>query len=105
MKLEIKYKIWIEDSNGKYILGPGGFALLKAIKEKGSIRAAAVELGMSYDYAWRLVRRIERDLGRKIVVSRIGGPSGGGSSITLEGEKLLRIYTEAIKKVKKALEV
>src|SRR5215469_3426938 len=49
--------IRLDLANGHHI-GPGKIALLEAIRAKGSIRAAAHHLGMSYRRAWLMVENI-----------------------------------------------
>ena len=104
MKLRIKYKIWIEDSHGNYILGPGGYTLLMEVKRTGSLRKAAQNLDMSYDYAWRLVKEIEETVGQRIIESHRGGRYGGGSKITHLGIELMKLYEKTKEKIDEALD-
>jgi molybdate transport system regulatory protein len=72
------------------LLGPGKADLLEAIGRAGSIRAAAVELGMSYMRAWSLVRTMNGAFREPLVESTRGG--GGGASLTPEGTEVLALY-------------
>lgn len=76
-------------------VGPGKVALLEAIREHGSITAAAKSLDMSYRRAWLLVDETNRALKSPAVSSGHGGPNGGGTVLTGTGEELLRLYRSA----------
>ena len=65
-------------ANGHHI-GPGKIALLEAIRAKGSISAAARQLGMSYRRAWLLVEQINEALREPAVTAATGGQHGGGA--------------------------
>ena len=62
--------------------------LCVAVREHGSLNAAAASVGMTYSRAWKVVKDVEDDLGFKLFVR-----SGClGSSLTPEGERLLDAY-------------
>ncbi|MEM0087543.1 MAG: LysR family transcriptional regulator [Thermofilum sp.] len=92
--LKVRYKIWLE-SEGGVSIGEGGIALLRAIDEAKSIRAAAEKLGVSYTFAWNYIRRLERGLGCKLVVGVRGGREGGGAELTEDARHLLTLFEEA----------
>lgn len=71
--------------------------LLRFIKELGSISKAAKTLGISYRNAWGRIKRLEKELGIKLVETKVGGKEGGRSYLTKEGEKLLSRYRRARK--------
>jgi molybdate transport system regulatory protein len=73
-------------------LGPGKVALLEAVREHGSISAAARSLGMSYRRAWVLIDELNRSLKSPATVSEKGGQSGGGCVLTPVGEDIIRLY-------------
>ena len=54
-------------------IGPGKIDLLRHVGETHSISAAARAMGMSYKRAWQLVDAMNRDLGRAVVSTAIGG--------------------------------
>ncbi|MCW4014448.1 MAG: LysR family transcriptional regulator [Candidatus Bathyarchaeota archaeon] len=82
-------KIWLETDEG-YVFGPGVYSLLKAIKEKGTLKEASQQLDMSYRYAWGLIRKTEEKLGDQLIEASKGGRQGGGSStITELGEHFI----------------
>ncbi|KVG23891.1 ModE family transcriptional regulator [Burkholderia ubonensis] len=73
-------------------LGPGKVALLEAVREHGSISAAARSLGMSYRRAWLLIDELNRSLTSPATMSEQGGHSGGGCTLTPVGEEIVRLY-------------
>lgn len=73
-------------------LGPGKVSLLEAVRDHGSISAAARSIGMSYRRAWLLMDELNRALESPATVSEHGGQSGGGSTLTPVGEEIIRLY-------------
>ncbi|MFO7899752.1 MAG: LysR family transcriptional regulator [Planctomycetota bacterium] len=89
--LKARCRVWVEKA-GRPVFGDGRAELLGRIDETGSIRAAAEQMGMSYRHAWSHLAKIEQGLGRKVVRRRVGGPGGGGSTLTPAGRRLLENY-------------
>ena len=79
-------------------VGPGKVSLLEAVREHGSISAAARSLNMSYRRAWLLMDELNRALKSPATVSGHGGPSGGGSVLTPVGEEIIRLYRDIEKR-------
>lgn len=75
-------------------LGPGKVDLLEAVREHGSISAAARSLDMSYRRAWLLIDELNQSLKSPATVSEQGGQSGGGCVLTPVGEEIVRLYRE-----------
>ena len=73
-------------------LGPGKAALLEAIRETGSISAAARSLGMAYRHAWELVDDLNACFAPGVVEAAPGGKEGGGARLTAFGEELVRRF-------------
>jgi molybdate transport system regulatory protein len=73
-------------------IGPGKVALLEAIRETGSISAAARRIGMSYRRAWLLVEQINDALAEPAVSAATGGRQGGGAILTPVGERIVALY-------------
>lgn len=96
-------KLWVE-KEGKKVFGDGPCDLLHRIRRTGSLRTAAAEINMSYSQAWRLLDSLDRKLGFPLLVKRVGGPEGGGSELTAEGEDLVRRYTSYRDEAKKVLQ-
>ena len=75
-------------------IGPGKVALLEAVREHGSISAAARSLDMSYRRAWLLIDELNRALESPATISEQGGQSGGGCVLTPVGERIVQLYRE-----------
>jgi molybdate transport system regulatory protein len=73
-------------------IGPGKIALLEMIDSRGSIAAAARDLGMSYRRAWLLVDAVNRMFEEPVVSAKMGGKGGGVASLTLLGRGLVQVY-------------
>jgi molybdate transport system regulatory protein len=73
-------------------LGPGKISLLEAVRDHGSISAAARALGMAYRHAWELIDDLNQGFDAPVVETASGGRSGGGARITPFGEELIRRY-------------
>jgi molybdate transport system regulatory protein len=78
----------------EHSLGPGKAALLEAIRETGSISAAARSLGMAYRHAWELVDDLNAGFAPGVVETTAGGKAGGGARLTAFGEELLARFRE-----------
>lgn len=63
-------------------------ALLRAIRDAGSLNAAAAELGRSYAHAHRRLGELEAAFGPLVERTR-GGTAGGGSELTANARALL----------------
>ena len=85
-------KIMFLDDNGEKFFGEGPARLLNGIEEKGSLRAAALSMGMAYTKALTLLKNAEAALGFPLVIRTTGGKSGGGSTLTKEGKEWLTKY-------------
>lgn len=90
--LRLAVTLRLLDGEGQRRFGPGVAALLEAVRENRSLRAAAGSMGMAYSKAWRIVRSAEEALGHKLLRSTIGGRNGGGAALTAEAEALLAAY-------------
>jgi molybdate transport system regulatory protein len=90
---EVRFRMRIRHGDA-VALGPGKVELLEAIREYGSISAAARSLDMSYRRAWLLIDELNRSLKSPATHSEQGGQSGGGCSLTPVGETLIRLYRD-----------
>jgi molybdate transport repressor ModE-like protein len=61
-------------------------------------------MDMSYSKAWKLVCMVEKRLWFTILNTKIGGLSGGGPHVTLEGKDFLRRYERFESDAKKVIE-
>lgn len=75
-------------------IGPGKADLLETIDRRGSISAAAKDMGMSYKRAWDLVDTMNHAFREPLVVTATGGSHGGGAQISEFGYEVLRRYRE-----------
>jgi molybdate transport system regulatory protein len=89
--VRIRSKIWLE-VDGEPLLGEGRARLLRAIREQGSLNAAAGALGLSYRKAWSQLRQMEQSAPFSLVERVKGGRGGGSTQLTSEAEELLERY-------------
>lgn len=91
-KLKPAFKLWLETGEG-YVFGQGTFELLQKIGEVGTLSGAAEALGMSYRYAWNVIKRTEKRIGKPLLKTRKGGRlGGGGAELTQTGQNLIREF-------------
>jgi molybdate transport system regulatory protein len=94
--ITIGSKFWIEKDR-QFFLGKGRVELLKAVKETGSISAAAKTMNMSYKKAWESIDAMNALADQPLVKRTTGGKGGGGTVVTEEGEKAIQLYEQLIK--------
>jgi len=97
--MRIRTSIWIEDGDGKVVYGLGRHRILQAIRDSGSIKAAAERLGISYRGLWGRLRLSERRLGLSLVDSKVGRGADAGTRLTARGLALLDQYEAAMKEI------
>ena len=85
-------KIIFLNDDGEKFFGEGPARLLRGIDETGSLRAAAISMGMAYTKALRLMKQAEDALGFSLITRTTGGKAGGGSVLTPEGRRWLQQY-------------
>jgi molybdate transport system regulatory protein len=90
---EVRFRMRIRTGEA-VALGPGKVDLLEAVREHGSISAAARSLDMSYRRAWMLIDELNRSLKSPATHSEQGGQSGGGCTLTPVGETIVRLYRD-----------
>ena len=66
--------------------------LLTLVDETGSVRAACSRMQISYSSGWKIIKTLESQLSYPLIERFQGGSSGGSSSLTDEGRKLLSAY-------------
>jgi len=79
-------------ADGCSVGGHGRIELLERIHQSGSIRQAAIGMGMSYRAAWGAVQTMEKRLGRSLVDRATGGKGGGGATLSQAGQRLVDAY-------------
>ncbi|MFZ4741941.1 MAG: winged helix-turn-helix domain-containing protein [Bacteroidales bacterium] len=90
--IRLNYKIWLETQDELGILGDGKWLLLKAISETGSLKLAMEKLNLSYRKTWNNLQQIEERLGFSILDTQRGGADGGKTTLTKEGEKIVKAF-------------
>lgn len=73
-------------------VGAERIALLQAVGELGSIRAAAERVGLSYKAAWDAVQALNNLFAAPLVTAHAGGRQGGAAQLTREGEALIAAF-------------
>lgn len=86
------------------VFGPGPADLLERVGRLGSLRAAAIDMGMAYTKATRIVRDAERAFGFAVTERTVGGSGGGGSRLTPAALDLLERYRAFERASERALE-
>ncbi|MCX8111402.1 MAG: LysR family transcriptional regulator [Syntrophorhabdaceae bacterium] len=99
--MKVVYKVWI-DNNGK-AFGEGPYRLLKLIEKTGSLHKAASEMDMSYRKALGIIQRAEERLGIILIKRKIGGESGGGSTVTEDARVFMENYEVFTKELNEAI--
>lgn len=92
MKRTITISSSLRLMGGGKLFGPGIAALLEGIVQNGSLRQSALEMGMSYNKAFRIVKECEAQLGFPLLRRFKGGTGGGGAELTEAGARLLADY-------------
>jgi molybdate transport system regulatory protein len=103
VKLEPAPHLSLEDRR-RTVLDEVDALLLRRISETNSLTEAAKLLGISYRNAWDRIKRMESGSGKKILVSRAGGASGGSSRLTQDGMALFREFRRVRKYLFNALD-
>ncbi|MGD9818847.1 MAG: winged helix-turn-helix domain-containing protein [Desulfomonilaceae bacterium] len=88
MSLKVRSKIWVENDEGRLVIGTGRLRILDAIVELGSMNKAATKLKQPFRAVWGKIKATEQRCGFKIVET-----NSEGSKLTREGVELLWAYT------------
>lgn len=94
-KLRCKSKVVL--TREEDFFGPGIYRLLKYIDETGSIQAAAAKMQMSYSKSWKMVNKVEKEMGFPFLNRCNGGKSGGSSTLTQKGRLFIERYHAMMK--------
>lgn len=70
-------------------VGPERIALLEAVGDLGSIRAAADRVGLSYRGAWDAVQALNNLFEAPLVTAQAGGKAGGAAELTPAGRAVI----------------
>lgn len=96
--------VFIVDLDGEKVLGPRFIRLLEEIGREGSVRQAALRLGLGYRHAIAWIRRAESVLDRSLVMRQAGGVAGGGSGLTHDAVLLIHSYHRVSRALGKVVE-
>jgi molybdate transport system regulatory protein len=84
-----------EEDKAEGAFGNGLLALLRGVRETGSLNRAAKDMHMAYSKAWKLMNSAEERFG----VQFIERDGARGSTLTAEGERLVAAYDAVSKDV------
>lgn len=87
-----RHKVWL-NWDGLFLMGPNYLRFLAAVDDTGTIREGGVAVGWSYRTCLNRIRRMERALGRPILLTRRGGKMGGSAQLTPEARRFIRIFS------------
>lgn len=91
----VKLALTIADDANTVAFDPDIARLFKGVRAYGSLNAAAKQAGMAYSKAWRLINNAEEAYGKLLLVR----DGAHGSTLTVEGERLLDAYDELCERV------
>ena len=87
--LRVRCKIWLENDDGKPIIGEGRLQILQAVRRTGSISKAAALLNQPFRNVWGKIKDAEERCGFKLLEK-----TRTGSKLTPEGERLVHKYAD-----------
>lgn len=77
--------------------------LLECIEQEQSLQRGAIRAELSYSNAWLTLNRMEEALGCRLVERKLGGATGGSSSLTKDGLEWVERYRRLEQKLKEDL--
>ena len=89
MQAELSLSIRLQQ---KLFADPRRIALLKRIRETGSISQGAKLAGISYKSAWDAINEMNQLADETLVERVTGGKGGGGAQLTRYGERLIQLF-------------
>lgn len=98
--MRLHVKIALATDADEEFLGPGVIQLLEGIERTGSIQQAARAMSLSYVKALRILNRMERGLGRTLLLRHKGGAARGNTALTPFARRLMRDFTALRRKVR-----
>lgn len=90
--MELKVKIYLTDDEGDKFMGIGVIWLLEEIDRAGSLRKAAMNLGMSYTKSYAMLSKAEENLAFPLIERRKGGASHEGAALTQKAKEFIKLY-------------
>jgi len=98
-KPDYSYSLRLRILDNDKFFGIGVAELLENVDETHSLLQASKSMSMAYTKALKIIKRAEDALGYKLLLSKSGGKSGGGSYLTDNAYSLLKAYRAFEKKV------
>ena len=92
----MRMHLWFETEEG-VLFGLGRLQLLKSVEERGSLKAAAEALGMSYRGAWGKIKTTEELIGQKLIER--ASNRRAGYHLTAYGKSIAKCYDEWYREV------
>ena len=93
-ELAANCRLWLYASGHDGVFGDGKVRLLREIERCGSLRQAALALGISYRKAWGDLNKAESCLGQQLIVRSRGGRDGGQTQLTDLGRRWIEAYEQ-----------
>ena len=90
--MKIKVRVTVTNDKGEGYMGIGLVWLLRRIEKFKSIRLAAQDMKLSYTKALMILNKLEKNLGRKMLVRTRGGMARGGAELTLFAKSYIKSY-------------
>ena len=97
----IRVKINIVNEQGEPFMGSGPLHLLEKIEKHKSINKAAKDMNLSYVKALKMLNRLERNIGRQLLIRRKGGNERGGTELTPFARNYMKNYRQLQKNIRK----
>lgn len=92
--MELDTKLYIIGSDGKKYMGIGVLWLLEEIDKSKSLRAASMNMGLSYSKAYGMLKKLEEEVGKPFVERKRGGASREGVELTSFARKYMALYRD-----------
>ncbi|MGI6736038.1 MAG: NTP transferase domain-containing protein [Anaerovoracaceae bacterium] len=98
---QIRPEVRLRLSREEPFFGSGTVTLLRQIDQMHSVRQACASIGMSYSKGWAVVHTAEEAIGCRLVNRVAGGRHGGSASLTEYGRRLIELFEELERNVRK----
>lgn len=92
IKLMVKTKTWLTNSEGAILFGKGKTELLECIDKTGSILKAAGVMGLNYKKAWVHLSDLQTNAGEELVIKRQGRSESSGTKLTPRAKELMNNF-------------
>jgi molybdate transport system regulatory protein len=87
----------MEDGKKEVVLDQTDAFILRRVAETRSLTEAAKTVGISYRNAWDRLKLMEEKLHRRLVLTKVGGKTGGSATLTEDGRDLLKEFKKTRK--------